>query len=130
MDVAAAAGNRSLRRGLRLLLLQGKQQQQQQLDAANKTIAFIFEKGPVVMWIAAADKRAKDKRQSRELLSSLLFFLSHFASRFVRADMVQEDVMRFAYISQVRRMYPTYEVPKSRILQDCIYLKEKRLFLF
>lgn len=118
IDAAAAGGARSFRRGMRMLS-SGRLHS----DTAKATVAFIFESGPVVLWIAGSDARAKDSRGRRELLSSLLFFLSHFATRFVRADMMQEDVMRFAYVRQVRTLYPPYEIPKSRILQDCIYLK-------
>lgn len=75
IDTAAAGGSRSLRRGVRSLL-----SGMQRYGTANITVAFIFESGPVVLWIAASDARAKDSRGRRELLSSLLFFLSQFAS--------------------------------------------------
>ncbi|KAL8434057.1 hypothetical protein Efla_001529 [Eimeria flavescens] len=118
IDAGAAGGARSLRMGMRALSASRSRH-----SNINVTLAFIFESGPVVLWIAAADMRAKDSRGRRELLSSFLFFLSQFATRFVRADMVQEDVMRFAYIQQVRKTSPSFQIPKSRIHQDCIYLK-------
>ncbi|XP_026192354.1 uncharacterized protein LOC34621212 [Cyclospora cayetanensis] len=118
IEAAAAGGARLLRRGMRSLSIN-----RQRYDATNVTVAFIFEKGPVIMWVAASDRRAQESRGRRELLSSLLFFLSQFATRFIRADMVQEDVMRYTYIRQVRKQCPAFEVPKTRILQDCIYLK-------
>lgn len=44
------------------------------------------------------------------VLANDLWMYCGDAARFVRADMMQEDVMRFAYIQQVRKMYPSYEV--------------------
>ena len=76
IETGAAGGARSLRRRMRMLT-SGRQCK----DATNTTVAFIFERGPVIMWIAASDARAKDSRGRRELLSSLLFFLSQFASQ-------------------------------------------------
>ncbi|KAL8271459.1 hypothetical protein Esti_004660 [Eimeria stiedai] len=122
VEAAAIGGARSLRMSMR-----PHASGRYRSGNSGVTVAFIFESGPVVLWIAASDARARDSRGRRELLSSLLFFLSQFATRFVRADMVQEDIMRFAYIRQVRTTCPAYQVPKSRIQQDCIYLKTESI---
>lgn len=76
IDAGAAGGARSFRRGMRML-----PSGRFHYDTSRTTVAFIFETGPVVLWIAASDTRATDSRGRRELLSSLLFFLSHFASQ-------------------------------------------------
>ncbi|KAL8437368.1 hypothetical protein ACSSS7_000963 [Eimeria intestinalis] len=75
LEAAAVGGTRSLRMSMR-----PHASGRYRSGNSSVTVAFIFESGPVVLWIAASDARARDSRGRRELLSSFLFFLSQFAS--------------------------------------------------
>ncbi|KAL8446661.1 hypothetical protein Emag_004668 [Eimeria magna] len=75
LEAAAVGGARSLRMSMR-----PHASGRYRSGNSGVTVAFVFESGPVVLWIAASDARARDSRGRRELLSSLLFFLSQFAS--------------------------------------------------